>query len=414
MLNESFAYHNGALACDGIALDAIAETVGTPVYVYSAARIRHNIARLQAAFAPLGAAIHYSLKANANLALIRLLHAAGLGMDAVSAGEIHRALRAGVEPSQIVFAGVGKTRDELTYALDERIGWFNVESRAELELLNTLAAERAHIPTVALRLNPGIQAHTHRHIATGHTGAKFGMAASTIAALLAQQDRFPHVRIAGIHVHIGSQLGRATETVSAVQHAQDLARPHAGVRTLNIGGGFPVRYNETDDYPPPQAFADALAPLVDGWQVKIEPGRSIMADAGVLLMTVLYTKQQGDHHFAITDGSMTDMLRPALYGAEHPVVPVRAPFTTHRPTVVAGPVCESADILHAHALLPPLEPGDRLALLVAGAYGMVMASNYNARPRPAEVLVDAQPGQGATWRVIRRRETWDDLLRLEE
>lgn len=413
MLNESFAYHDGSLHCDRIPLNTIADEIGTPVYVYSATRIQHNVDGLRAAFAPLDAAIHYSLKANANLSLIRLLHAMHLGMDAVSAGEVYRALQAKVDPAQIVFAGVGKTRHELVYALDQHIGWFNVESQAELELLNTLAEAYDYTPTVALRLNPGIQAQTHRHIATGHTAAKFGMDADTVAAILAKQARYRQVQIAGIHVHIGSQLGRAAETVSAVEIAQDIARPYPDVRTLNIGGGFPVRYTQTDEYPAPQAFADALAPLVEGWHIKIEPGRSIIADAGVLVIAVLYTKQQGEHHVAITDGSMTELLRPALYGAEHPVVPLHMTTANERETVVAGPVCESADILHHHASLPPLKPGDRLAVLATGAYGMTMASNYNARPRPPEVLVDTRNPDGA-WRVIRRRESWDDMLRLEE
>lgn len=409
MLNDAFQYRDGVLHCEQVELNTLAETTGTPVYVYSAARVRQNIARLRTAFDPLDAAIHYSLKANANLALIGLLRDLGLGMDAVSAGEIHRALRAGVAPEQIVFAGVGKTRAELAYALEQRTGWINVESRAELELLDALAADAGYAPTVALRLNPGIQAQTHHHIATGHFGAKFGMDSDTVRAILAQCEQFPHVRIAAIHIHIGSQLGRAEETVAAVRAAQALAEPYPDIRTLNIGGGFPVRYTGAEDYPPPQAFADALAPLLDGWRLKIEPGRSIIADAGVLLITTLYVKHQGPQRFVITDGSMTDLLRPALYEAVHPVVPLREEANAPQNAIVTGPVCESADVLNRDAALPAVQSGDRLAVTATGAYGMVMASNYNARTRPAEVLVE-----GDQWRMIRRRETWDDLLRLEE
>lgn len=408
LTTDLFAYHDGALWCESVALSDIADVVGTPVYIYSAARILHNVAVVKAAFDPLGAAIHYSLKANANLDVIRVLNSAGLGMDAVSAGEIYRALYAGVSPHRIVFAGVGKTITELLYALETGIGWFNVESCAELELLNTLAADQGHKPSVALRLNPGIHAQTHHYIATGHFGAKFGMDADTIAALLAQRDQYPHVSIAGIHIHIGSQLGRVTETVEAVKVAQELARPYADVRTLNLGGGFPVRYTESDEYPSPAAFADALAPLLKGWHVKIEPGRAIIADAGVLIVSVLYEKQKGAHRFVITDGSMTDLLRPALYGATHPVVSLRTSRQPAAPAIVVGPVCESTDVLNRDAALSPLQPGDRLAVLGVGAYGMVMASNYNARPRPPEIMVD-----GDQWRVIRRRETWDDLVRSE-
>lgn len=408
LTTNSFAFYDGVLHCESVALSEIADVVGTPAYIYSVARIRHNAEVLKAAFDPLGASIHYSLKANANLDVIRMLHDAGLGMDAVSAGEIYRALTAGVSPHRIVFAGVGKTITELLYALETGIGWFNVESRAELDLLNTLAADQGRKPSVALRLNPGIHAQTHHYIATGHFGAKFGMDTDTIAAILAQRDRYPHVTIAGIHIHIGSQLGRVTETVEAVKVAQALALPYADVRTLNLGGGFPVRYTASDNYPPPMAFADALAPLLAGWEIKIEPGRAIIADAGVLIVSVLYEKQQGVHRFVITDGSMTDLLRPALYGATHPVVPLRSSQQPAAPATVVGPVCESADVLNRDAALPPLQTGDRLAVLGVGAYGMVMASNYNARPRPPEIMVD-----GGQWRVIRRRETWDDLVRLE-
>jgi diaminopimelate decarboxylase len=409
LLNESFRYLGGVLCCDGVGLDAIAEAVDTPVYVYSAARILANVHRLRTAFNALAPSIHYSLKANANLALIRLLSRAGLGMDAVSAGEIFRAQRAGVDPTSIVFAGVGKTRPEIAYALDAGVGWFNVESRDELGVLNALAGERDMHPAVALRLNPGVEAKTHRHIATGHFGAKFGMALDVVADVLRHRADYPHLHVAGLHVHIGSQLGDVRETVEAVRMAQGLADPYPDLRTLNIGGGFPVRYTEDDDYPPLSAFAQVLAPLLQGWKVMIEPGRSIIADAGLLLVSVLYIKEQGGYRFAITDGSMTDLLRPALYEAVHPVVLVHAREGKKSPTVVAGPVCESADVLNRHALLPDLKEADRLAVLDAGAYGIVMASNYNMRTRAPEVLVERD-----TWRVIRRRETWDDLLRLEQ
>ena len=407
-LNESFHLQEGVLWCDGVPLDAIADAVGTPAYVYSAERIRTNVARLQAAFAPLDADIHYSLKANANLAIVRLLADLGLGMDAVSGGEIARALRAGVPGERIVFAGVGKTAHELGYALDQGVGWFNVESRDELELLDRLAAERGARPRVALRVNPGIRARTHRHIATGHAAAKFGIAPDVVADILAHQEQTPHVAIAGLHVHIGSQLGSVEESVEAVRETQMLAHPYTDLRTLNIGGGFPVAYTDDEQYPEPSEFAAALAPLLDGWQVKLEPGRSIVADAGVLLASVLYIKRQGSARFVIVDASMTELLRPALYEAVHPIIPLHPAEPVHAATV-AGPVCESADVLLHAATLPDLAPGDRLAILVAGAYGMVMASNYNQRPRPPEVLVE-----GHTWRVVRRRETWDDLMRLDE
>lgn len=409
MLNDSFTYRDGKLWCDGVDLEQLADSAGTPVYVYSAARILANVQRLQEAFALLDASIHYSLKANANLALIGLLRDQGLGMDAVSAGEIYRALKAGLDPQHIVFAGVGKTRAEIIYALEVGVGWFNVESAAELRLLDTLAGENNRTPSVALRLNPGIEAKTHRHISTGHYGAKFGLPLEAAAEVLAHRHEYPHVQLAGLHVHIGSQLGSVDETVQAVRSAQAIAEPYPEIRTLNIGGGFPVRYTEADHYPPPAAFAETLAPLLDDWTVKIEPGRSIIADAGVLLISVLYLKEQGGHRFVITDGSMTDLIRPALYEAVHPIIPLQKPDGLVQPSIVVGPVCESSDVLNRNALLPTLNAGDRLAVMVTGAYGMVMASNYNMRTRAPEVLVE-----GEQWRIIRRRETWDDLLRLEE
>lgn len=409
MLNDAFYYRGGALWCDGVALETIADAAGTPVYAYSAARVLENLRRLRAAFAPLNAAIHYSIKANASLALLRLLAGEGTGMDAVSAGEIDRARRAGVDPARIVFAGVGKTRAELIYGLEAGVGWFNVESRDELRLLDSLAGAAQQRPRVALRLNPGIQAQTHQHIATGHFGAKFGMPPETVAEALAARGDYANLEITGIHVHIGSQLGDVRETVEAVRAAQALAEPYPDVRTLNIGGGFPVRYTGADNYPPPEAFAAALAPLAAGWQVMIEPGRSVVADAGALLVTVLYIKEQGGRRFVITDGSMTDLIRPALYDAVHSIVPLYISAENTTPAIVAGPVCESTDVLSRDAALPPLSAGDRLVVLDTGAYGMVMASNYNLRTRPPEALV-----QSDTWRITRRRETWDDLLRLEE
>lgn len=407
MLNESFYYENGELVCDGVPLRKIAEAEGTPTYVYSATRILNNARRLKQAFEPLGATLHYSLKANNNLAILQLLAGLGLGMDAVSAGEIYRAQQAGVDPIHIVFAGVGKTRDELLYALQAEVGWFNVESHGELVLLNELAGRLKKRPTIALRLNPDVQAKTHHHIATGHFGAKFGMSADTIASILAHQDETPNVEIRGLHVHIGSQLGDVNETVEAVRRTQQLAEPYADIRMLNIGGGFPVRYTEDDEYPQPEHFADALAPHLKGWQVMMEPGRSIVADAGVLLISVLYLKDQAGQHFAITDGSMTELIRPALYEAVHPILPLKNALPSQE-MIVVGPVCESTDVLNRGAKLPALQVGDRLAVMVAGAYGMVMASNYNMRTRPPEILV-----KDNNWLVTRRRETWDDLLKNE-
>lgn len=407
MLNTAFAYRHAQLHCEDVALEEIVERAGTPIYVYSAGRIRHNVRQLQTAFADFDVQMHYSLKANANLSIIRLLYSLGLGMDAVSGGEIFKALQAGVPAEQIVFAGVGKTADELRYALEQGVGWFNVESLGELELLNNLAADAFNKPHVALRMNPAVQAQTHRHIATGHGKAKFGISLERVRQILEKAARYDKLNIVGVHLHIGSQLESVQPTVDAVGIAQDLLAAFPAIKTLNIGGGLPIRTDETHQPPTPDEFARALKPVLSGWQIKLEPGRSIIADAGALLMDTLYIKDQGATRFAITDGSMTELIRPALYEAEHPIYPLQE-AKDEMTWAIAGPVCETADILRSEIRLPALKTGDKLAVLLAGAYGYVMASNYNQRPRPAEVLVE-----GDTWRIIRQRETWDDLLRGE-
>ena len=403
---------NGEFLCESVALNPLADQVGTPCYVYSSNRIRGNYQRVARAFEPLNVSIHYSLKANANLALIRILLAIGAGLDAVSGGEIYRALAAGADPARIVFAGVGKTRAELAYALDQHVGCFNVESAQELERLNTLAIERTMQATVALRLNPGVQAHTHQHIATGHAAAKFGMSADVVRGILSSVDRYPALDISGLHVHIGSQLESTAETEEAARHALRIIDDFPQVRRLNMGGGFPIAYTADDQYPPVEAFAEALIRLLSGRDLAIglEPGRSIVADAGVLLVEVQYVKHSGGQRILVTDGGMSELIRPALYGAQHPVRPLRmtdSPQTESFAQVV-GPICESADVLNPAVLLPAVQPGDRLAVLMVGAYGAAMGSTYNARPRPPEILVD-----GDQWTIIRRRETWEDLIRLE-
>ncbi len=404
MLNESVRYQDGVLHVDGVPLPTVAGRTGTPTYVYSAQRVLANFRALQTAFAPLRPHIHYSAKANANLALLRELIGVGAGVDAVSAGEIARALAAGCSPADIVFAGVGKTPDELRYAVENGVGWFNVENVDECRLLNAIAGGRDATANVALRYNPDVQANTHPGIATGHKSAKFGLNRDDLVYVLQHQDAYPHLRIAGIHVHVGSQLADVSATVAGVRAAVAIADAYPQIRTVNIGGGFPARY--TDDTAPTFAdFAAALQPILADYDVIIEPGRSIVADAGVLLAQVLYVKAQGGATLYIIDASMTELLRPALYGAHHAIVPVHH-AAAGAPVTVVGPVCESTDVLGQDVRLPDMQHGDLLAILDAGAYGMVMASNYNQRPRPAEVLV-----QGAAWYVARARETIADLMR---
>lgn len=411
-LNDSIRYQDARLYFDAIPAEEIAESAGTPIYVYSLRRALGNYRRLQEAFAPLNAHIHYSAKANANLALLRALVAAGAGVDAVSGGEIYKALHAGAAPEQIVFAGVGKTWEEIQFALERGVGWFNVENVAELAHIDHIADHLGKSGVqVALRLNPDISANTHPNIATGHGAAKFGLTRDVIAGLLARQRDYPKLRFTGVHVHIGSQLGDTSSTTQAVEAALELIAPYPQMRTVNIGGGFPARYRVDDDLPTPQDFAQAVAPLLQGYEVFLEPGRSIVADAGVLLTRVLYVKEQAGQRFVIVDASMTELLRPMLYGAQHTIVPIEdSAEQLQRPTQVVGPVCETTDVLGRDVPLLPVQPGDVLAVLTTGAYGAAMASRYNARPLPAEAVVSAD---GETWDVVRQRETWNDLLHGE-
>lgn len=410
MLNESFHYQGNQLYCDSVRIADIAAEVGTPVYIYSLRRMLANLVRVRAAFAPLNAHIHYSAKANANLSILRAIVGADAGIDAVSAGEIYRALRAGAKAEDIVFAGVGKTADELRYAVEQGVGWFNIENVNELRLLNAIAAERGVRVRVALRFNPNVMANTHKHIATGHGGAKFGLSEHVIRQILASQTDYTNTRIEGIHLHIGSQLHDTAATVQAVEAALELIAPYPTIRTVDIGGGLPVPYRPDETLPAYESFAAELAPLLKGYEVILEPGRSIVADAGILVMRVLYLKDQGEGTFAITDAGMTELIRPALYEAHHEIVPLCQRDTEPVQAHVVGPVCETTDVLGRNVSLPGVQPGDLLAALTAGAYGMVMASNYNARPRPAEVVVSED---GTTWRIARRRETWDDLIAAE-
>ena len=412
VLNESIRYVGGQLHIDAVPVMAItgglSTGMDTPVYIYSLPRIRANYTSLSSAFAGLKPHIHYSAKANANLVVLRTLVDAGAGIDAVSWGEIKRALVAGCDPQHIVFAGVGKTPGELKLAVEAGVGWFNVENIYECFLLNALATSYGREVRVALRYNPAVQANTMPGIATGHKSAKFGLNRHDLQTVLANQADYANLRIEGLHVHVGSQLGDTTATRQGVEAALKIANAQPEIHTLNIGGGFPAPYDDSP-HPTYTDFATALMPLLNGYNVIIEPGRSIVADAGVLVTQVLYTKAQGGVTTVIVDASMTELMRPALYGAAHGIVPIVQQDEPTTPVAVVGPVCETSDVLGTNISLPPVQHGDLLAILDAGAYGMVMASNYNQRPRPAEVVVD-----GDAWHIARQRETVDDLLRLEQ
>ena len=410
---SSITYLHGALHCEDVSLANLAAAHGTPLYVYSIASLHANYRRLAAAFAPLDPLICFAVKANFNLTLLRLLKEEGAGFDIVSGGELFRALRAGADPARIVFAGVGKTDSELNEALAANVGWFNVESADEAARLNALAAAAGRRATVALRLNPGVDPDTHHHIRTGGSGSKFGIPVQEALALAAGWDRFPALDLRGVHIHIGSQVPDATPTLAALEVALDFARQAPSIDHLDLGGGFPVPYRDDDRYASIEDFAAPLVarlrPLAGRYSFHLEPGRYLVANAGLLLATVQAVKDVAGRRTLILDAGMHTLLRPALYDAYHRTLPLREPAAETVPTDLAGPICESADVLARDRALPPLGPGDRLALLDAGAYGFSMASNYNSQPRRAEVLVD-----GALARLVRRRETYADLVRLEE
>jgi diaminopimelate decarboxylase len=306
---------------------------------------------------------------------------------------------------------VGKSPDEIYNAVERGIGWFNVENVAELQHIQQASDQlgRDHVK-IALRLNPEVTASTHPYIATGHGGAKFGLTADVIRDVLDHQYKYPRLSFAGLHIHIGSQLGETTATRQAVEKALALIKSHPEIRTLNIGGGMPAAYRTGQELPSFEDFAREIAPLLKDYEVLLEPGRAIIADAGILVGRVLYIKEQAGQTYYITDTSMTELIRPALYKATHEVVPLKEAKGATQTIQLAGPVCETSDMLAHDIALPTMYANDYLALLTAGAYGMVMASNYNARTRPPEVVIAED---GNHWYVARPRETWEDLIRAE-
>jgi diaminopimelate decarboxylase len=411
---SAFNYHAHTLYGDQLPISEIIRSVGSPAYLYSLTQVRANYRRLASAFKPLHAHLHYSLKANANLAIIKALLSEGAGLDAVSGGEVYKGVAVGANPAAIVFAGVGKTVAELEYALKIGVGCYNAESIGELERLNDLAGRHGVKATVALRLNPDVQANTHKNIATGHATAKFGIAHADALDALGHPDRYPHLNLSGLHLHIGSQLGSVEETVEAARHALTVFAQFPQLSRLNMGGGFPVAYTAEDEYPPIEAFAEALIPLLAdrvaaGLHFGLEPGRSIVANSGILVMEVQYVKEVNGQRVVITDAGMTELIRPMLYQATHRITPLtQRPGDPLRTAQVVGPICESTDVMGVTDLPESIRPGDLLAVHTIGAYGATMGSTYNARPRPPEIMIE-----GDQWWVARRRETWEELISQE-
>ena len=413
-LPPGFGRRDHDLVCDGVALAGIAAAVGTPVYVYSAAVVRDRYRAIDSSFGGYPHALHYALKANSALAIARLLRGLGSGVDANSVWEIEVARRAGFDASQIVFTGVGKSPAELECAVALGVKAINVESAGELARVETIAARLGRQAPVAVRLNPDIDAKSHPHISTGLKINKFGVSMDEALPLLHALGGRPHLKLVAVHVHVGSQitslepLRRAAAFVVGV--ATDLRRRGMPIEYIDLGGGLGVSY-DGGEVPTAEQYVATLLDEVQasGLPVVLEPGRAIAAPAGVLLARVIDVKpRDASSEFAVIDAGMTELLRPALYNAFHRIEPVTMNDSAPRRYEVVGPVCESSDVVGRDRLLPPLAEGDLLAIRDAGAYGSAMASNYNRRPLPAEVLVD--DGQ---WRIIRRRQTIDDQLALE-
>lgn len=416
LLTSGFARTAGTLACEGVSLDRIAADVGTPAYVYSVAMIRDRFARLDAALAPLPHRVHYTLKANSNAGILRVLREFGAGVDVVSGGELFRALRAGFRGDDIVFGGVGKSERELREALEAGVLLINAESEAEVRLLDRLAGELGVVAPLGLRVNPEVTVDSsHRYIKTGEKGAKFGIPFDDIRAVALVAAGLRHTELIGLDMHIGSQLFRLDPYLDGVERLTGLLAElrSAGLETihyLDIGGGLGVSYDD-EESPDVHRFAQALVSRVrpTGLTLLMEPGRYVVGNAGLLLTRVLYRKHSGGRDFLVTDAGMTELLRPSHYDAYHRIEPVQEPSGGARMIAdVVGPVCESGDFLALDREMPQVNAGDLLAVHDVGAYGYVMASNYNTRPRGAEVLVD-----GDRYAIVTARESYHDLVRLE-
>jgi diaminopimelate decarboxylase len=412
---KPLAYVGRALSIDGVELASIAAKTGTPCYIYSAAAILQNYRAYDLGLGDAPHSVCYAVKAAGNLSILRLLAQAGAGFDIVSGGELFRVLKAGGDAAKVVFSGVGKTAEEVDAALDAGIFAFNSESAPELALIDALAHRRRMKARVALRVNPDVDALTHAYISTGSRAHKFGVDITEAEAVYECAREHRNLLVEGVSCHIGSQLMDLAPVMEAVDRVMELIERLRSrgfeIRHVDFGGGLGVAYKPEDLAPDINAFAAALRDRTagKGLHVTVEPGRSIVAGAGVLLTRVLYRKKTAGKEFVIVDSAMNDLIRPALYSAYHEIVPLRESGPPSLRADVVGPVCETGDFLARDRDLPEVFPGDLLAVCTAGAYGFVQASNYNSRRRPAEALVE-----NGSWRVIRERETWEDLIRGEQ
>ena len=446
---HSFRYRGGKLYCEDVDLARVAEKFGTPLYVYSAGTILDHYRRLDAALAPLQHLICYAAKANSNRAILKLLADAGAGFDIVSAGELFRVLAAGGDPAKCTFAGVGKSGEEIEYALDQRVYSFNVESEAELEYIDKIAGAKNLRAPVALRANPDIDPHTHEYISTGSRENKFGIALGQLPAVYERAAKMRNIDIVGVQMHIGSQITETAPFADAVTKVAPIVRDlktKYGIKFFSIGGGLGIVYESSFESGAKewwdataitnksrnkrksknalsiQQYVDAILSALGGLRdlklrILLEPGRLLVGNAGVLLTRVRYIKHTGEKKFAIVDAGMNDLIRPALYHSYHEIVPAQEPICRASAAAdtkslekidIVGPVCESGDFFALDREMPEICEGDLLAIMSAGAYGFVMASNYNSRPLPAEALVS-----GDKFALIRERQAWEDLIRGE-
>ncbi|MDD3087679.1 MAG: diaminopimelate decarboxylase [Candidatus Omnitrophica bacterium] len=410
---HEFKYKNNQFYCESVRVQKLAERFGTPLYVYSYYTLISHFLKLGQAFKKINPLICYSVKANSNLALLRALVKKGAGLDIVSGGELFRALKAGCSPKKIVYASVGKTEKEIEYAIRKGILFFNVESLPELESINGIARRLHKTANVAIRINPDVEPKTHKYITTGKLTNKFGIDLRSARQILLMRGAFTNIRIAGLHIHIGSQITESSPYVEAIRKVVafigNLRKERLFLEYLNIGGGLGIIYDKET----PQTakrFARKVLPLLEKTKLKIimEPGRFIAGNSGILVTKVLYVKNTSKKKFVIVDAAMNDLIRPALYGAYHNILTLEAENKVKDKVDIVGPICESGDFFAKDRLLPRVKEGDYIAVMGAGAYGFSMSSNYNSRRRVAEVMVVKDKVF-----VIRKRESCEDLIRNE-
>ncbi len=428
---HAFHYRDGHLFCEEFDVAVAAERFGTPLYLYSAGTILDHYGRLNEALVGLDHLICYAVKANSNRAILRLLRDAGAGFDIVSGGELFRALKGGADSRKCTFAGVGKSRKEIEYALEQGVYSFNIESEAELDYINQIASAKNQRAPIALRVNPDVEAQTHQYISTGKSENKFGIALERAAQVYERASKMPSITVRGVQMHIGSQITEAAPFVAAIEKIAPLVselKSKYAIEFFSVGGGLGIAYESsvasgsgdwwTSQRSHPltiQQYVDAILPPLTrlGLRILLEPGRLLVGNAGILLTRVRYIKETAQKKFAIIDAGMNDLIRPVLYGSYHEIVPVEDSTSSMSKDKnvkmdIVGPVCESGDFFAQDREMPELRAGDLLAVMSAGAYGFVMASNYNSRPLPAEALV-----RGDKLALIRKRQTIDDLIRDE-